>query len=199
MDEAFEAALKKRVKPVLLKARNGDWDHTLRAVAYGRDLLRCEPGDEDIVIPALYLHDIGWSRVDYTDFKNAPPGRKNDAKSVPLHMRYGARMAAEILSEMHYDPEKSAVIAAIVAVHDDPDKPFSMGEPSAVLVAEADRLDRYGPDSLERYEKMFGKDAMTGEILEGARQLRRNGLKHWFKTPTAKAMAEKIGRDAGWF
>jgi len=199
MNKKFEEKLKARAKALLLKGRGDDWHHTLRAVDYARHLLRFEPGDEDIVIPALYLHDIGWSRVDYSDFKNAPPAMKKEAKSVRLHMQYGAEMAAELLAEMDYDPEKIRVIAAIVAVHDDPEKPFAMGDPSAVIVAEADRLDRYGPDSLERYKKMFGDKALTGKGMNEARKLRMNGLRDWFKTPTAKALAEKLGLEAGWF
>ena len=40
----------------------------MRAVDYGKYLLEREPGDPAIVLPCLYLHDIGWSRVDYQDF-----------------------------------------------------------------------------------------------------------------------------------
>ncbi len=198
MNEIFVEQLKKRARSLLEKGRGNDWEHTRRAVAYGRQLLGTEPGEADIVVPALYLHDIGWSRVDYSDFKNAPPAQKKDAKSVGLHMMHGAEMAAEILADLGYDPEKSRVIADIVAVHDDTEKIFAMGNPSAVLVAEADRLDRYGPDSLERYRQMFGSGALTGQGLEDARLLRRIGLKEWFRTPTAKALAEKLGRDSGW-
>ena len=139
------------------EGRGDDWDHTLRAVGYARQLLRTEPGDPDIVLPALYLHDIGWSRVDYSDFTNAPPAQKKNADSVRLHMIRGAEMAAEILEEFGCDPEKSRAIVDIVAVHDDPEKPFQMNDPSAVIVAEADRLDRFGPDSIRRYARMFGR------------------------------------------
>lgn len=199
MENKIEEELKIRVKPLLEQGRNGDWKHTLRALEYARYLLRYETGEEDIVLSALYLHDIGWGRVDYSDFKNAPPALKKDARSVHLHMRYGVEMAAEILEEMGCDPEKISVITSIVAVHDVPDKVFTMDNPSAILVMEADRMDRYGPESLERFKQLFGEKALVGESMEAARVLRINGLDEWFKTPTAKALAKKLGRETGWF
>ena len=198
MENKIEEELKIRVKPLLEKGRNGDWQHTLRALDYARYLLRYETGEEDIVLSALYLHDIGWGRVDYSDFKNAPFALKKDARSVNLHMLYGAEMAVEILEEMGYDPEKISVITSIIAVHDIPDKVFTMDNPSAILVMEADRLDRYGPDSLNRLKQLFGEEALVGEVMQGARVLRIKGLDEWFKTPTAKALAKKLGRETGW-
>ncbi|MCP4372288.1 MAG: HD domain-containing protein [Deltaproteobacteria bacterium] len=181
------------------RSAKADWQHTLRALDYARYLLRYEAGEEDIVLSALYLHDIGWGRVDYSDFKNAPFALKKDARSVHLHMRYGAEMAAEILEKMRYDPEKIRVITSIVAVHDIPDKVFTMDNPSAILVMEADRMDRYGPESLKRLKQLFGEKALVEERMEGARALRIDGLDEWFKTPTAKDLAKKLGRETGWF
>ncbi len=70
MDKAFERELKKTVRPYLDRGRSGDYKHTLRAVGYGKELLQHEEGEEGIVIPALYLHDIGWSEVNFEDFIN---------------------------------------------------------------------------------------------------------------------------------
>ena len=53
MDAGFERELEKTVKPYLERGRSGDYEHTLRAVDYGKELLRHEEGDEGIVIPAL--------------------------------------------------------------------------------------------------------------------------------------------------
>ena len=198
MENKIEKELKNRVRPLLEKGRTGDWQHTLRALDYARHLLSYETGEEDIVLTTLYLHDIGWGRVDYSDFENAPPALKKDARSVHLHMQYGAEMATEILEEMGCDPEKISVITSIIAVHDIPDKVFTMDNPSAILVMEADRLDRYGPDSLNRLKQLFGEEALVGEVMQGARVLRIKGLDEWFKTPTAKALAKKLGRETGW-
>lgn len=198
MDPELEIGLRKRAEPLLLKGRNGDLDHTLRAVSYARQLLEKEAGNPDVVIPALYLHDIGWGRVDYTDFQNAPPAQKKNARSVLMHMRHSAEMAEGILRDMGWDPAKRREITEIIAVHDDPDKAFAMDNPSAVLVVEADRLDRYGPDSFDRYKRMFGEQSLNGDAFAQARDLRRTNLTAWFKTPTARALAQRLGRESGW-
>lgn len=185
-------------RTILEQGRDGDWEHTLRAVNYGKYLLEYEEGDPEIVIPALYLHDIGWSRVDFFDFKQAPAYEKYKAPSVQLHMRYGAQMAAEILREIECDKSARDSVVAIIAVHDDIRAVFAMNDPSAILVVEADRLDRYGLESLKRYETMFGPDYLIGSQLEGAKKSRREGLKEWFRTPTAVKLARKLTKEMGW-
>jgi HD superfamily phosphodiesterase len=194
-----EKTIMKAARTILVQARDGDWEHTLRAVYYGKYLLKYEDGDPEIVIPALYLHDIGWSRVDnYSDFKQAGPARKRGTASVKLHMQYGAELAAEILSQIEYNRSISNTIVAIIAAHDDPDAIFAMHNPSATLVAEADRLDRYSLESLKRYETMFGVDFLTGNQLKEAKETFQEGLKTWFRTPSAIALATKLAKEMGW-
>lgn len=199
MNSHTENKLKEAARKILAHARNGDWGHTLRAVDYGKYLLEYEEGDPEIVIPALYLHDIGWSRVDFSDFKQATPASKVGTASVRLHMQYGAELAVDILSQLEFDPSTRNSIVSIIAVHDDTNTIFAMNDPSATLVAEADRLDRYGLESLKRYKAMFGKGYLTGNQLEEARKTRQVGLKKWFRTPTAIALATKLAKEMGWF
>ena len=113
-------------------------------------------------------------------------------------MQHGAKMAAKILDEIGFNPQKAETVSAIIAVHDDPEKAFALDDPSAILVVEADRLARYGPDSFERYRQMFGGEALSGDGFNGARSLRISGLTEWFKTDTAKKLAEKLGKESGW-
>ena len=75
---------------------------------------------------------------------------------------------------------------------------FAMNNPSATLVLEADRMDRYGLESLKRYKALFGMGYLAGNQLEEAKKTRQNGLKDWFKTPTAIALATKLAREMGW-
>ena len=71
MDASFEKKLVKMIKPLYKKGRAGDWDHILRMVKLCKHLLEHEDGDEDIVLPTAYLHDIGWSAVDFSDSSSA--------------------------------------------------------------------------------------------------------------------------------
>jgi len=198
MNAQMEYRLKEAARRILEQARDGDWGHTLRAVNYGKYLLQHEKGDPEIVIPALYLHDIGWSKVDYSDFKHASPYHKNRTASAKLHMRHGAEMAAEILGQMGFDRSIQDTVVAIIAIHDDPDAVFAMGDPSAILVLEADRLDRFGLESLKRYKAMFDPSYLTGSQLEAAKRSRQEGLKDWFRTRTAIALATELIEEMGW-
>jgi len=197
MDAGGEKRLREIVRPILLQGRNGDWEHTLRAVEFGRCLLTHEPADEDIVIATLYLHDIGWSRIDFSDFIQASPARKKETRSLARHMQEGARLADELLADMGCDPRIRRRIVAIIAVHDEPEKVFAMNDPSATLVVEADRLDRYGRQSLQRYLEMFGPDYLQADAWQEGKAMRLEGLDSWFKTPTARALARKLAGEMG--
>ena len=198
MNENFERELKKRVKRYLDSGRSGDYEHTLRAVGYGKELLQHEEGEEGIVIPALYLHDIGWGEVNFEDFINiTSPSKKKDAASVDLHMKHGAALAKQILEKLDHDRETTQAIVSIIAVHDRPEKIFAMENPSATLVFEADYLDKFGAQSLYRFETMFKMKPVTEiEKKDGAAHL-REGLKMWFKTRTAKRKALQLAKETG--
>jgi hypothetical protein len=199
MDEGFERELKKTVKPYLDRGRPGDYEHTLRAVGYGKELLEHEDGEEGVVVPALYLHDVGWGVVNFEDFINIPlPSQKKDAASVDLHMKHGAALAKRILEKLGYPRETTQAIVSIIAVHDRPEKIFAMQNPSATLVLEADYLDKFGAQSLYRFETMFKIKPVTGmeQKKDGAAHL-REGLKVWFKTRTAKRMALQLAKESG--
>lgn len=200
MDKGFEGELKKRVKPYLDNGRSGDYEHTLRAVGYGKELLRHEKGEEGIVIPTLYLHDIGWGKVDFQDFINIPsPSRKKDAASVELHMKRGAKLAKRILEEVDYDAEATQTIVSIIAVHDRPEKIFAMKNPSATLVLESDYLDKFGAQSLFRFDTMFKSKPISDKAKKDAAAFLREGLQTWFKTRTAKRMALELAKESGLF
>ena len=197
MDKAIESSIKNIVKPLLEKGRNGDWGHTLRVVEYGRFLLQHEEGEEEIVIPTLYLHDIGWSSVNIDDFRQGSPESKRKTMSLSLHMKHGAVLAKRILKDLGCGPGKTNTIVSIIAIHDEPDKVFAMENPSATLVVESDRMDRYGPKSINRFKAMFGDNYLTGDQLKKRANYLREGLELWFMTNTGKALAEKLARDTG--
>jgi HD superfamily phosphohydrolase YqeK len=198
MDEDFERELRKTVKPYLDRGRSGDYEHTLRAVGYGKELLQHEEGEEGIVIPALYLHDIGWGEVNFEDFINtASPSRKRDAASVDLHMKHGAALAKRILEKMGCGVQTTQAIVSIIAVHDRPEKIFAMDNPSATMVFEADNLDKFGLQSLCRFETMFKRKPFTDIEKEDVVAHLREGLKTWFKTRTGKRMALQLAKETG--
>ncbi|MBN2124237.1 MAG: HD domain-containing protein [Deltaproteobacteria bacterium] len=196
MNPVVEKRLKERIRPLLEKGRGGDWGHTLRVVDYGRRLLRHEEGEEDVVIPALYLHDIGWGWVDTVEFVKAAPSQKDSYSFLIEHMKKGAEIAGKIVKEFDFKEANCRAIEAIVAVHDLPEQIFRMKSPSALLVMEADRLDRFGPESLKRFRSIHGRNISKKE-QEQAFAFLRMGLATWFKTQTAKAMARDLAASTG--
>ncbi len=199
MNLSFERQLVKIVEPLYKKGRDGDWDHILRMVKLCKYLLEHENGDESIVLPAAYLHDLGWTTLDFSDFKNATPMVKADSSSFSQHMEQGAVIAGKILSEFEYDKNKIKEIQDIVKVHDMPEIVFKMNNISATIIVEADRLDRYGKTGLERFKTMFGADKLSGQYWEEAKQLRLDGLKDWFRTKTAINLSKKLATEMGLF
>ena len=190
--EAWESQLKEKARPYLLQGRPDDWDHTLRAIEYGKALLKEEKGDPEVVITALVLHDIGWSRVSFDDFVQAPPEKKKETRSLKEHMVQGAVLAREILEPFDFPKDKKELVIKIIAVHDLPDIIENFSEPEATLVMEADRLDRFGEESLKRYRKMFGEN-----YLQEGRRFLLEGSKTWFRTPTARRLGQELLAKTG--
>ena len=199
MDALFEKQLIEVIEPVYKKGRNGDWDHVLRMVKLCKYLLKHENADENIVLPAAYLHDIGWSAVDFSDFNKAMPGSKTKSLSFIVHMEKGAVIAERILSKLNYVQNQIKEIQSIINVHDLPDTILQMNNINAILVMEADRLDRYGKTGLERFKTMFGADKLKGQYWQEAKQSRLDGLENWFKTKTSVSIAQKLAIEMGLF
>lgn len=198
MDRTLESQLRQMVKPYLNRGRPGDYEHTLRTIRYARKLLQHEEGDSDIVIPTLYLHDIGWSQINYDDFISAPlVSQKENAISLDQHMELGVALAKLILGKLGYNEQMTRAIVSIIAIHDRPEKIYAMKNPSATIVFEADYLDKYGPDSLVRFDAMFATVPMTESHKKDAIAHLREGLKHWFRTRTGKSMAMNLARESG--
>lgn len=172
----------------LERGRPGDVEHTRRVVAYGKTLLAKEPGNPRVVVPALIIHDTGWSKVDFSDFVDAPAVDKKDTASVKLHMRHGADIAREILEAVGWDPTTTQQIADIIAVHDAPEKIRALHNLDAALVFEADWLDKYGQASQKRYFEIFSDE---GKIEELNRYLEKNKFV-FFRSKAAKGLLSEI-------
>ena len=134
--------------------------------------------------------------MDYQDFVDATPAQKKNCVSLQQHMQEGAQLASGILDKLAYDSAGRDWIVAIIAVHDEPEAVIAMQDINATLVMEADRLDRYGPESIRRYQAMFG-DAYAA--WKEAKTVRLEGLDTWFRTETAKALSRKLAREIGLF
>lgn len=177
-NQETEKIIQKKVNKYLKNARETDMGHIPRSVEYAKYLLSKEGGDESIVLPAVYLHDCGWSMVKF-DVENTSYNN--------LHMIYGMGIARRVLKEIDYDTDKVNKIIRIIGIHDSPDKVFDWNDLDAILVVEADRLDRYGVEAFPRL-KDNGPFNSISEELEWLKE----GSKNWFRTQTARNKVNEL-------
>ena len=90
-DAVLEAALPH------LQTRNNEV-HTRISRDFAERLLAEEGGNPEVAIPAIVLHDIGWSRVPEDRQLTACGPNVQDPELTKVHEREGARMAGEVLS-----------------------------------------------------------------------------------------------------
>jgi hypothetical protein len=146
-DLLWEAARK------YLKTRQND-KHTLMSYMFAIKLLETHPAaDPDIVVPAILLHDIGWSTVpEQKQLQSFGPNTKYP-ELQRKHEEEGAWLAANLLHDMGITPGLIASITEIIDGHDTRKKPVSLEDK---LVREADMLWRYTPFGLETVSGWFG-------------------------------------------
>ncbi len=156
--------------------------HTLASLGFALRLLEREPGDPDVVIPAIVLHDIGWSRVPEDLQLTAFGPRVQNPELQKVHEREGARMAERILAEVGYPGEAAREIAHIVAGHDT--RPGSRS-PSESIVKDADKLFRFSREGFRIDCGRFGLEPAAHLAWLEAR------IKGWFLTATGRALARQ--------
>ena len=181
--EGFIKKLLEMAEPYL--DRRGDLLHTQVAHEYALLLMEKEGGDRRIVEPAIILHDVGWSRVDPEEIREAFGVRAVGEKAARInrvHELEGALIARELLEELEYDPSLINQIIPIVERHDSGCEPKSLEEK---LVKDADKL--------WRFSRVGFKDEMERQKLTPSEryQFLVKNLPCWFLTKTAEEAAER--------
>jgi HD superfamily phosphodiesterase len=162
--------------------------HTAISTMLAFQLLEQEGGDEDIVVPAIILHDTGWKRVPSKLHLKAFGPQATEPRLNRLHEVEGVKIAQEILKEIKYDALKTVKILEIIDGHDSRTTPVSLND---MIVKDADKLWRYSRSGFYIDIERFGES-----FEEGLERLRSN-LSEWFFTVTAKKVAaEKLSRRA---
>ena len=93
--------------------------HVPSSYDFARRLLSFYPSaDEDIVLPAVLLHDVGWKMVPEEKQRDAFGPEVKDQETRRFHETEGVRIAREILASLAYDKEKTIEILSIIDGHD---------------------------------------------------------------------------------
>ena len=167
-------------KPYLNTRRNDI--HTEISVDMAFKLMDSEGGDEEIVIPAIILHDVGWIKIPGNLQLNAFGPNAKDPELNRTHEIEGVRIATEILRDVDYDQTKTEQILEIIGGHDSRTESLSLNDR---IVKDADKLWRYTKSGVEIDVERFGET-----LEEGLKRLRSN-IDKWFFTQTARKLAEK--------
>ena len=156
--------------------------HTEISVLMAFKLMEMEGGDDDVVIPAIILHDVGWSRVpENLQLKAFGPKAVNPELNR-IHEIEGVRIAEEILLQVKYDQTKKEQILEIIEGHDSRSESLSLND---MIVKDADKLWRYTKSGVDIDVERFGET-----VDEGLERLKSN-IENWFFTHTAKKLADE--------
>ncbi|MGB5751069.1 MAG: HD domain-containing protein [Desulfobacterales bacterium] len=162
--------------------------HVALSYDFARRLLAFFPSaDEEIVLPAIVLHDVGWKMVPEEKQLSAFGPKVKDKKTQRIHETEGVKIAEEILTLLNYDKEKTLEILSIIDGHDTRQEALSLNDQ---LVKDADKLWRFTPVGVDIDHTRFGilRDSYMkwlGTVIDD-----------WLFTPEAKEMAHAALTEA---
>ena len=171
--------IKKLAEPYL-RTRENDI-HTEISTQFAYRLLEAEAGDEDIVIPAILVHDVGWSQVPEELQLKAFGPKATLPEWNRVHEVEGVRIARQILEEAGVELRKIEEILIIIEGHDSRKEGISLNDK---LVKDADKLWRYTREGVEINRRRY--DYSFEQYLERL----RIHLEVWFLTDSARQIAE---------
>jgi hypothetical protein len=169
-----------KAKPFLRTRKN--LIHTQIALGYALKLLKSEKGDEEIVIPAIILHDVGWSVVPEHLHLTAFGPSLTNPKLTKVHEVEGAKIAKAILKKFSYPPRKMKEICQIIQGHDSRKRPLSWNDR---IVKDSDKLWRYSRRGVAIDLRRFRISRQ--EYLVYLEDI----IEDWFLTPMATEIANK--------
>lgn len=120
-----------------------DKEHEEVSLKFAEILCKRYNSNENIVIPAIILHDIGYFGMNSRLLSLMMQGKLQNPEKEKIkeeHMERGARLAEEILNRLNYNKEFIPIIVDIIKRHDLNDKPKNNEEK---IVRDADKLWRY--------------------------------------------------------
>ena len=151
--------------------KRDDEGHAAITLDYAKKLVEAENGDEDIVLPAIILHDVGWSKLPRARrlliFDRA--AKAEGRQSVRLeHQEEGVKLAREILSEVGYPADMTEEILEIISQHD---TRVGFTSKNEGLVRDADKLWRFSRSGLDADARRYkGTREFPFGILEARLQ-----------------------------
>jgi hypothetical protein len=147
-----------------LKVRSNDV-HTLISYGLARALCAEHPqADLSVVLPAILLHDVGWSRVDPAKLADAVGPKPKHPELVRVHEVEGVKIAAEILGRHAQGGVDVAQVLDIIDTHDTVKTAKSLND---AMVKDADKCWRFTPHGVATIGGWFNDGPIeTIDMLE---------------------------------
>ena len=130
-----------------------DPGHAEVATHFAQLLVRYEKGDNDVIIPAIILHDVGYSQIPKERRMKIFDRKAKRIERLAVqyeHQIEGVLLARKILEKVNYPLNMVAEILEIISQHDTRKGFISKNEG---LVRDADKLWRYSKKSYEAMRK----------------------------------------------
>lgn len=172
--------------------KRNDAGHAAVATDYARRLLTLiSHAKPEVVIPAITLHDIGWSQMppDKLLITYNPPSEEAKYTARLEHQVYALDLALQILQSVDYDPAFVGPILVIIAQHDTRRGFLSLED---AVVRDADKLWRYkAPVHLQVTAGNKGwtrREQVEVHLAKWKANIHREGF---FLTPEAREIARQ--------
>ena len=156
--------------------------HTRISYHFALTLLEAEGGNPQLVLPAIILHDIGYSQLPEGEIKESFGPKITKPELQRLHEVEGVRLAGEILRDMDYPPNMIQSIQSYIDGHDTRETVFDIND---IIVRDADKLWRY---SYEGFLLNFQWFDLTPQAYMDRL---KSKIPTWFFSKTAKISAAK--------
>lgn len=145
--------------------------HVPAVVFYMKQIISKEGGNERVLVPAAWLHDIGYAGLLDEGYSNEDNEAVKD-----MHMKVGADMAREDLVDVdELSEDEVAEICRLISIHDDLD---AIEGKNSQLLFEADTL---GMIDIDRVPPNFSRDE----------------FKNWMETDFNPRRAPQVKTDTG--
>lgn len=136
--------------------KRDDAGHAFITLEYAKQLVDLDAGNPDVVLPAIILHDTGWSRLSRDEWMVvfSPEATAADEMVVRLrHQEEGVNIAKEILESIDYPAKWTEEIVEIISQHDTR-KGFISNDEG--LMRDADKLWRFSKTGFDADVERFG-------------------------------------------
>jgi uncharacterized protein len=168
--------------------RAHEWDHVMRVLFYVHKIQKKEGGDLRILIPAIFLHDIGQAY--------------DDSEMQLNHAKLSAEYAPEILCDLGYNEHEVLKICETIELHSTRFTSAKEMTLEGKVIFDADKMDAVGYTIVYRYARnmyhLSHRELAEKVIWLFDRWYKNRGAQIFF-TKTARKMGEKQMKDAARF